>query len=74
MFDRSDALAIAWWMRTRMINSGETAIMTGSSDSMEVQQTIERAGAYRGDQAEEMIGVGDSDVVSADSQAPDLDL
>jgi hypothetical protein len=73
MFDRSDALAMAWWMRTRMINSGETAIETGTTDSMELQQTIERAGAYRGDQAEEMVGVGDSDVASGNSHAPDLD-
>ena len=57
-----------------MINSGEMAIATGSSDAMELQQTIERAAAYRGDQAEDMVGVGDADVVSADSQAPDLDL
>lgn len=74
MFDRSDALAIAWWMRTRMINAGETAIDTGTTDAMELQQTIERAAAYRGDQAEEMIGVGESDVSSADNQSPDLDL
>lgn len=69
--DRADALAMAWWARTRMIQSGETLISTGQSDSAEIQQTIERAAAYRGDQAEDLQSI--NDVGSFDRESPDID-
>ena len=71
LFDRADALVMAWWARMRMIYSGEEMISSGRSDSAELQQVIERASAYRGDAAEDLREI--SDVGSYDREAPDLD-